>query len=182
MLRLLLAAALMASPAPAGAQDKPADAIGTRPPAWEITDWVQGGPLTLDGLRGRVVLVRWWTGPGCPYCSASAPFLNDWDAAYREAGLTIIGLYHHKSEAPLSRGEVDRLAQQLGFRFPIGIDADWRTLERWWLEGRRRGFTSVTFLLDRRGVARLVHPGGTYSKAEAGRIEALLREPPAAEP
>jgi hypothetical protein len=39
--------------------------IGTKPPEWQVTNWFNGSPVTLEDLRGKVVLVRWWTAPEC---------------------------------------------------------------------------------------------------------------------
>jgi len=71
------------------------------------------------------------------------------------------------------------------WRFEAGTenyDPDWRTLKRWWLDTGDRDLTSVSFLIDRQGVIRHIHPGGQYvkgDKAYAGmkvKIEELLRE------
>ena len=73
-------------------------------------------------------------------------------------------------------------ARRLGFQFPIAVDPQWRTLESWWLKNRDERWTSVSFLLDRRGVVRHIHPGGQYVKGDAdyaamkATIEELLRE------
>jgi thiol-disulfide isomerase/thioredoxin len=128
------------------------------------------------------VLVRWWTAPGCPWCAATAPALNEFHAAYKDRGLVVIGFYHHKSGAPLDVGRVKRSAQKFAFRFPVAVDRDWKTLKRWWLDGRPRGWTSVSFLIDRKGVIRHVHPGGAYARGDKGyqalkaKIEELLKE------
>jgi len=67
------------------------------------------------------------------------------------------------------------------FRFPVAIDPDWKTLNRWWLD-RDRGYTSVSFLLDKKGVIRFVHPGGAYAPGSPDlaaiehQIQALLAE------
>ena len=53
------------------------------------------------------------------------------------------------------------LADRFGFRFPIAIDHDWKTLNAWWLDDHE-GWTSVSFLIDRAGVVRFVHTGGQY--------------------
>ena len=58
-------------------------------------------------------------------------------------------------------------ARDYGFHFPVAIDRDWRTLHRWWLDGHDRGFTSVSFLIDGRGVIRYVHPGGSLALGSA---------------
>jgi peroxiredoxin len=146
--------------------------IGTRPPEWTVGDWIGGEPRTLASLRGRVVLVRWWTAPGCPYCAASADALNELSRKYRERGLTVIGIYHHKASTPLTREHVAAQAKRLGLDFPVAIDYDWNTLHRWWLDRADRGWTSVTFLIDREGIIRHLHPGGAYFRGEPG-FEAL---------
>ncbi len=144
--------------------------LGTRPPEWQFGEWLQTPPLTLAGLRGKVVLVRWWTGPECPYCSASADSLNSLWKKDRDRGLVVIGMYHHKSPTPLTHEHVEAQIRRLGFEFPIGIDKDWTTLRRWWLDDQRRGWTSVTFLLDREGIIRHIHPGGAYFPGEPGCV------------
>lgn len=174
---LLVLTASLAQAVPEGSE-----LIGTRAPRWDVIEWINGKPLSLDELRGSVVLVRWWTGPECPYCAASAPNLNALYDAYHAKGLIILGFYHHKSPTPLTRRHVEQLVKRYGFRFPVAIDPEWRTLKRWWLDGHERAWTSVSFLLDKEGVIRYVHPGGSYTEEDLKTlhtlIEDLLRPPP----
>ena len=51
--------------------------IGQVMPEWELQNWINSKPLKLSDLRGKVVLVRWWTAPGCEYCAHTAPALNE---------------------------------------------------------------------------------------------------------
>ena len=179
------------SPLPSDAPSKPqsegkivegSGLIGTRPPEWEIGEWIGSAPVSLASLRGKVVLVRWFAGAGCPYCAATAPALNRLHQDFASRGLVVIGLYHHKAPGKLDLASVRELAREYGFEFPIGIDRDWRTLREWWLDGRERSFTSVSFLLDRRGIIRQVHPGGVMAigtpdyAAMRSKIEELLRQ------
>jgi peroxiredoxin len=156
--------------------------IGIRPDGWTARDWINSGPLALEALRGKVVLVRWWTAPDCPFCEASAPALNDFWRRYGSRGLVVVGFYHHKSSKPLSLANVKTQSRKFGFEFPVAIDPDWKTLRRWWLDKHDGGWTSVTFLLDRRGIIRHVHPGGAFFKGEPGydllerKIQELLDE------
>ena len=136
--------------------DKPAS-------AWEASDWINSPPLTLADLRGKVVLVRWFTSTDCPYCSATAPALNQLDEDFRARGLVVVGMYHHKASSPLDPKQVRGWVGDYKFKFPVAVDRDWRTLHRWWLDGRERDFTSVSFLIDKRGVIRRVHPGGAMA-------------------
>jgi len=156
--------------------------LGQKAPDWSELSWLDAEPLSLAQLEGKVVLVRWWTAPHCPYCRATAPALNEFQRNYRERGLRVIGLYHHKSSEPLSPAKVKNHARQLGFEFPIAIDPQWRNLREWWLDRGREQWTSVSFLLDRRGVVRHIHPGGQYVKGDddyqamQAKIEELLAE------
>lgn len=142
--------------------------LGTRAKEWAVSDWIGGEPRTLASLRGKLVLVRWWTAPGCPYCAASAEGLNELARKYGERGLVVIGIYHHKASTPLTRAHVEAQRTRLGFTFPVAIDRDWKTLRHWWLDRTERGWTSVTFLLDREGIIRHVHPGGAFFPGEPG--------------
>lgn len=156
--------------------------LGQKAPEWSGLTWLASEPLSLETLRGKVVLIRWWTAPHCPYCRATAPALNEFHRTYRESGLQVLGFYHHKSPEPLRREVVIQHAQRLGFEFPIAIDPQWRTLKQWWLDHGDERWTSVSFLLDRRGVVRHIHPGGEYVKGDAdyaalkAKIEELLAE------
>ena len=131
-----------------------------------MTEWIGSPPLELSALRGKVVLVRWFMSTECPYCAASAPALNQLHADYARRGLVVIGMYHHKRPEPLTPEAVRGWARDFGFRFPVAIDRDWKTLNRWWLGGKQRAFTSVSFLIDRRGIIRHIHPGGRLVPGE----------------
>jgi len=142
--------------------------LGTQPSEWSLRDWQGSPPLSLESLRGRVVLIRWWTAPGCPYCAASAAALNHFSEKYRERGLFVIGAYHHKADTSLTTEHVAAQTKRLGFTFPIAIDHDWHTLQNWWLDKTDRGWTSVTFLLGRDGTIRHIHGGGAFFEGEPG--------------
>ena len=150
------------------------DLLGKQPPEWDVKDWHNSPPLSLHGLLGKIVLIRWWTAPNCPYCAASADALTEFAEQYRDQGLVVIGIYHHKERTPLDPARVWAHAKQLGFTFPLAIDHDWKTLHRWWLDSGDRDWTSVTFLLGRDGKIRHIHGGGAYYPGEPG-YDALRR-------
>jgi peroxiredoxin len=156
--------------------------IGQPAPEWRVTNWINSAPLELEKLRGKVVLVRWWTAPDCPYCRATAPALNEFHEKYSERGLQVIGFYHHKSDEPLRVEDVKKFTKNFGFKFPVAIDPEWRTLRRWWLNHGDEKWTSVSFLIDKRGVIRHIHPGGEYVKGDKDyaamktKIDELLTE------
>ena len=161
-------------------------------PAKPASSWVQGGPLTLAGLRGKVVLIRFFMDADCPYCRATAPSLNEFHDAFAASGLVVIGMYTPKPR-PRAVGvdEVRRSVKAYGFAFPVSVDADWSALRRLWLEPVPNApFTSATLLIDRRGILRHVQKGGVYAKDTSDpqarqdyqdmreAIVALLAEPP----
>jgi len=134
-------------------------------PDWNGLHWLDE-PLSLEELRGRVVLVRWWMS-GCDACAATAPSLNELHREHANDGLVVVGVFHPKPKPrQVSDEEVRRGATDLGFDFPIAVDARWKVLRRWWLDGGERDYTSVSFLLDRHGVVRWIHPGGEYHRSD----------------
>lgn len=155
--------------------------VGT--PAREFTDlvWLDAQPRTLASHRGKVVLVRFWTDT-CPYCRGTAPKLNQLDAEFRAQGLTVLGLYPAKPRGRAAiRDEVAAAVKEWALEFPVAIDSSWSTIDAWWLKTGDREATSASFLIDRRGIIRLVHPGPEFSDAELAelrvKISALLAEP-----
>ncbi|NUO53327.1 MAG: TlpA family protein disulfide reductase [Polyangiaceae bacterium] len=159
-------------------------AVGKPAPAWETTTWFNSSPLKVEDLRGKVVLVRWFMSSECPYCSATAPSLVELHDAYANKGLTIVGMYHHKSEGPLVEADVKSLVvDHYKFKFPVAIDEDWKTLKSWWLTAHPDSWTSVSFVIDKKGVVRFMHLGGEYPPDSADYkqiekwIEQLLSEP-----
>lgn len=154
--------------------------VGKPAPSWDV-DWMGAPALAVGDLRGKVVLVRWFT-EECPYCAETAPTLAAWHDELAPRGLSVIGMYHHKSAEPLEVAKVRALAERFRFRFPVAIDHDWKTLRRWWLD-EHPGWTSVSFLIDRGGTVRYAHTGGAYAPGSADAVqmrawvEELLREP-----
>jgi hypothetical protein len=149
---------------PADDPDSGAELIGTPAPAWEFTRWI-GRPLSLESLRGEVVLVRWWT-EGCRFCANTLPELETLRRAHAAEGLVVVGVFHPKPPREVSDRHIRDKARQLGFAGPIAVDRDWTMLDRYWLEGHpERDWTSVSFLIDRRGLIRWVHGGGEYHRS-----------------
>jgi len=167
-----------------GFDDDVRDVVGKAPPPWNVGPWFNSGPLALADLKGKVVVVRWFMSPSCPMCSATAPSLVLLDQRYRERGLAVIGMYHHKDEEPLDPEKVRGYVAHYGYTFPVAIDPEWRTMKEWWKKGHpQREYTSVSFLIDRSGLVRHVHLGGKLAPGSPdfavfeGRVKALLEEP-----
>lgn len=60
--------------------------VGKPAPGWNLAQWFNSPPLTMESLRGQVVLVRWFMSPNCPFCSATAPSLKAFHEQYAAAG------------------------------------------------------------------------------------------------
>lgn len=139
--------------------------LGRPAPAWPELRWVQGGPLALSDLRGKVVLVRFFTDPDCPYCSATAPALGELQRDFGGRGLVIVGFYTPKPGPRATTVEhVAKVAAKYGFSFPVAVDDEWKALRRLWLDRADSGWTSASLLIDKKGVVRHVHPGGVFAK------------------
>ncbi len=138
-------------------------------PNFDGLTWVDGAP----DLKGKVVVVRWWTN-GCKLCSASVPALTELSKK-----ASVVAVYHPKPPRDVSADDVRGFAKAIGMPGVLAIDRDWKVLDRW-MEPERRRFTSLTFLLDRTGKVRHVHPGGAIEAEEgqelARKIDALLAE------
>jgi thiol-disulfide isomerase/thioredoxin len=147
--------------APSDEPNSGAEMIGRPAPDWTFTRWI-GPPQTLESLRGKVVLLRWWT-EGCHFCAATLPVLEDLRRAHARDGLVVIGVFHPKPPREVSDRKIVATARRLGFSGPIAVDREWATLDRYWLAGHdERSWTSVSFLIDREGRVRWVHGGGEY--------------------
>lgn len=140
--------------------------IGKRAPQLALKNWLNSRPLDMSELRGKVVLLRWWT-EGCPFCAATAPALVSLEREYGPRGLVVIGVFHPKPPGHWTMEAVRKAAAKKHFTFPVAIDGNWTALKRWWLT-RDRGATSVSFLVDQNGVIRFVHPGGEFHEGNAG--------------
>ena len=133
-----------------------------------------GAPLHLSQLRGRVVLVDFWTYT-CINCIRTLPYVRAWDQRYRRRGLTVVGV--HTPEFPFERdaGNVQRAVAQNGLRYPVAQDNDYATWDAW-----SNQYWPAKYLIDARGRVRYAHFGeGDYAQTESA-IRALLAEAGAA--
>ena len=155
-----------AVPAPANVSaddaDSPAELLDQPARAWSFDRWVDSAPLTLEGLRGKVILLRWFN-TDCRFCGNTLPGLESLRTRHAAQGLVVIGVFHPKPRRPVRDAFVRTTARKLGFLGPLAVDERWSTLERWWLAGHPdRNWTSVSFLIDRDGIVRWAHGGGEY--------------------
>jgi thiol-disulfide isomerase/thioredoxin len=148
---------------PAFDPDLGTELIGQPAPAWTFDRWI-GQPLSLERLRGKVVLLRWWT-EGCHFCETTLPAIEGLRSTSND--LVVIGVFHPKPPHPVGDRHIRSVAKRLGFSGPIAVDTQWSTLRRYWLDGSpERNWTSVSFLIDRHGIIRWVHGGGEYHPSD----------------
>ena len=79
-------------------------------------------------------------------------------------GLVVIDIYHPKPPHAVTDDEVRAYAKRIGLRGLLAVDERWSALEKLWLRGQDRAYTSATLLVDREGVVRAVHRGGYLSQ------------------
>jgi cytochrome c biogenesis protein CcdA/thiol-disulfide isomerase/thioredoxin len=123
-------------------------------------------PLTLSALRGRVVLVDFWT-YSCINCIRTLPYLKAWDAKYRKDGLTIVGV--HTPEFPFEReaGNVETAIEENGIRYPVAQDNEQAT---WNAYGNQ--YWPAEYFVDAQGRVRYVH----FGEGEYGEKEQVIRD------
>lgn len=149
--------------------DSPADVLDQPARAWSFDRWIRSKPLTQESLRGKVVLVRWFT-EDCHYCQSTLPQLETLQARYGSQGLVVVCVFHPKPQRHVSDKHILKVANRLGWSGPVAVDEHWSTLDRWWLTGHpERNWTSVSFLIDQAGVVRWAHSGGEYHPTEDPR-------------
>jgi thiol-disulfide isomerase/thioredoxin len=124
-------------------------------------EWVNSEPLTMDDLKGRVVLVDFWTYT-CINWLRTLPFIRAWAETYRDQGLVVVGV--HTPEFPFEHdvGNVRRLVRELRVDHPVAIDNDYAV---WDAFGNR--YWPALYAVDSEGAIRYTHFGeGRYAETE----------------
>jgi len=133
-------------------------------------EWINSAPLKLNELRGRVVLIEFWTF-GCYNCRNTLPYVKSWDDRYRDKGLTVIGVHSPEFDEERKVENLRREVTSLGIRYAVVTDNDYQTWTTYHVEA-----WPTTFLIDKQGRIRWMHEGeGGYDEAER-LIQKLLSE------
>lgn len=134
------------------------------------TEWINSPPLTAEGLRGRVVLVQFWT-YSCVNWLRTVPYVRAWAQKYRNQGLVVIGVHSPEFGFEKQLANVRWAAKTFQVDYPIAVDNDfaiWR--------GFSNQYWPALYLIDGRGQVRYRHFGeGDYEQSERG-IQQLLAE------
>ncbi|WP_236905902.1 thioredoxin family protein [Collimonas pratensis] len=157
----------------AGLAAAPPPALVDYGPAPEFTGiqtWLNSKPLTMASLRGKVVLVDFWT-YSCINCVRTLPHVTKWYDQYKDKGLVVVGV--HTPEFPYEREtrNVETAIQRSGIRYPVAQDnryATWNAYDnQYW---------PAAYLVDRKGTIVLKHFGeGSYDEME-NAIRKLLTD------
>jgi cytochrome c biogenesis protein CcdA/thiol-disulfide isomerase/thioredoxin len=145
-------------------------AEGAMPPLAGAVAWLNSPPLTAEGLRGKVVLIDFWT-YSCINCLRELPYVKAWAQKYGPAGLVIIGV--HTPEFAFERvvGNVEKAVKDLGVTYPVAIDSNYKI----WGAFNNQYWPALYFI-DATGTIRHHHFGeGEYDESER-IIKQLLQE------
>ncbi|MDK2980829.1 MAG: hypothetical protein PWQ55_1176 [Chloroflexota bacterium] len=150
-----------------------ADSLPDYGPAPELAglgNWFNSDPLTIQGERGKVVLVDFWT-YSCVNCVRTLPYMVDWNAKYADEGLVIIGVHTPEFAFEQDANNVQQAIQRFGIEYPVAQDNDYGTWRAF-----NNHYWPAKYLIDANGHIRYVHFGeGDYDQTELA-IQQLLAE------
>lgn len=143
---------------------------GTLPALDGAVQWLNSPPLSAQALKGKVVLVDFWT-YSCINCLRSLPYVKAWAEKYRDQGLVVIGVHAPEFAFERDIDNVKKATRDLGVNYPVAIDNDyaiWRAFNnQYW---------PAHYFIDAKGNIRYHHFGeGKYEESERV-IQQLLRE------
>ena len=146
------------------------NARGPMPSLSGAVEWLNSPALTSESLRGKVVLVDFWT-YDCINCQHTLPYVKDWAQKYQKDGLVVIGV--HTPEYGFERiiSNVRDEVKKLGITYPVAIDnnyAIWRNFDnQYW---------PAHYLIDAKGQVRFTHFGEGRYETQEKMIQQLLQE------
>lgn len=143
---------------------------GPMPDLGGAVAWLNSAPLSSQALRGKVVLVNFWT-YSCINSLRELPYIRSWAAKYKDAGLVVIGVHAPEFGFEKERANVENAVRELNITFPVPIDSNHRIWQAFSNE-----YWPADYFIDGKGRIRYHHFGeGEYEKSEHV-IQELLRE------
>ena len=135
------------------------------------TGWLNSPPLTREALRGKVVLVDFWTYT-CINCLNQLPYVKAWHEKYKDQGLVVVGVHSPEYDEERSTAGLKDAIARLGIRHAVAQDNDFKT---WKSYGNR--YWPAIYLIDKQGKIVYSHFGeGQYQQTES-QIQAQLKQP-----
>lgn len=135
-----------------------------------ISQWLNSPPLSMQALRGKVVLVDFWT-YSCVNCINTLPHVKQWYEKYKDQGLVVVGVHTPEYAFEKSTANVEAALSRLGVRYPVAQDNGYGTWSAF-----RNEYWPALYLIDADGRIAYQHFGeGSYAETEAV-IQKLLAE------
>ncbi len=132
--------------------------------------WLNASPTTMAELRGKVVLVEFWTFE-CWNCHNVEPYIKQWHSRFRDAGLEVISVHAPEFDRERDPANVRAYVDKAGISYAVAIDNDFANWKRY-----RNRFWPTLYLIDKHGMVRYSKIGeGDYAGTEQ-KIRALLQE------
>jgi cytochrome c biogenesis protein CcdA/thiol-disulfide isomerase/thioredoxin len=158
---------------------RPVNAAGSQPvladegPMPELSGavaWLNSPPLTRESLRGKVVLIDFWT-YSCINCLRALPYVEAWAAKYKDAGLVVIGVHTPEFAFEKEQSNVEKAVRDLKVNYPVAIDSDYKIWQAF-----NNQYWPAHYFIDGKGRIRYHHFGeGEYEESERV-IQELLKE------
>jgi thiol-disulfide isomerase/thioredoxin len=156
-----------------GAKAQEPPSIVGRSPLYGLsgaTGWINSKPLTAKELKGKVVLVDFWT-YSCINCLRSLPYIEAWAQKYKDSGLVVIGVHAPEFDFEQQLPNVQKAVQKFGITYPIALDSNHAIWDAFHNE-----YWPAHYFIDAKGKVRFEHFGeGDYDQSERW-IQELLQE------
>ncbi|MFH0737262.1 MAG: redoxin domain-containing protein [Candidatus Micrarchaeota archaeon] len=126
-----------------------------------ITSWINSGPISIKDLKGKVVLLEFWTYT-CINCLRTLSHVKGWHEKYSKDGLVVIGVHSPEFEFEKSVANVKKAVERLGIRYPVAVDSDMSSYDAYDAQ-----CWPARFMIDKEGFLCYVQFGeGNYSQTE----------------
>lgn len=147
------------------------DDYGIAPDFKGITKWLNSDPLTMEQLKGKVVLIDFWT-YSCINCIRTLPYVTKWYDTYKDQGFVVIGVHAPEFAFEKETENVKTAIKRYGINYPVAQDNDMATWNNW-----ENQYWPAHYLVDQQGKIRYYHFGeGKYDETE-NAIRQLLNQP-----
>lgn len=133
-----------------------------------ISDWINTSPISLSQLKGKVVLIDFWT-YSCINCLRTMPYLKAWYAKYHSMGLEIIGIHSPEFAFEQRLDNVQQAVKQLGILYPVALDNLFKTWDNY-----RNQYWPAHYLINKQGQVVYTHFGEGHYAVTEHNIQVLL--------
>ena len=146
------------------------DDEGPMPDLSGAVSWINSPPLSSKSLKGKVVLIDFWT-YSCINCLRALPYVESWAAKYKDAGFVVIGVHTPEFAFEKERSNVEKAVRDLKITYPVAIDSDYAIWKAF-----NNEYWPAHYFIDGKGRIRYHHFGeGEYDESERV-IRELLKE------